>query len=260
MLDLLVPFPLLNFAQEIFQAIGMRRSDLVLLHLLLLNFSFYSTASAIHLVLKMSSSSNSPNDYYANIRTKWVNEYPSTGDIADTFAFYKECGYISPEATLQSMIEPIKTKCSRVLDYGCDKGEMLDFFCRSFDGEVHGYGIDINEEAIKFSKSKYPGLTFGLGDGTTIQYPDKYFDLVIVIAVVKHVRYGDRAKVYAELNRVAKHALLIEADEKDQKVQEHQGWKFYNSNFASEFEQNFLKPIKVLHESGDVLGLYECKK
>lgn len=205
-----------------------------------------------------SSPSAAAKDYYSNIKSKWVEEYPSSENLGDTWEFYKECGYKDPEATLRSMLDPISFDKKRILDYGCDKGLMLNFFCSSIE-RVEGYGIDINEEAIKYARKRFPTMTFEVGDGITIPYPDKHFDCVIAIATIKHVRYEDREKVYSEINRVADYALLIEADEKESNKQIFQGWTFYNSVFAEEFERSFDKPIKVVCEAGDILGLYKCK-
>jgi len=205
-----------------------------------------------------SSPSPSAKDHYSNIKSKWVKEYPSSDTLEGIWTFYKECGYKDPEATLRSMLDPISFEKKRLLDYGCDKGLMTDFFCLSFEG-IEGYGIDINEEAIKHAQKRFPTMTFEVGDGITIPYPDKHFDCVIAIATIKHVRYEDREKVYAELNRVAEYALLVEADEKEQREEAFQGWTFYNSNFAEEFERKLYEPVKILREGGDILGLYKCK-
>ena len=204
-----------------------------------------------------SSSSPTAKDYYSNIKSKWVEEYPSSDNLHETWGFYKECGYKDPEATLRSMLNPISFEKKRLLDYGCDKGLMTNFFSSSLEG-VEGYGIDINEEAIKHAQKRFPTMTFEVGDGITIPFPDKHFDCVIAVATIKHVRYEDREKVYAELNRVASYALLVEADEKEQNEQVFHGWTFYNSNFEEEFKKNFDEPVKVLREGGDILGLYKC--
>ena len=135
---------------------------------------------------------------------------------------------------------------------------MLDFFCSGLEG-IEGHGCDINDAAVKYAREHFPSYTFEVGDGITIPYPDKHFDCIILVATIKHVRYEDRAAIYKEINRVASFALMIEADEKEQKEQTFQGWTFYNSNFAEEFQKNFVAPVKVLHESGDILGLYKCK-
>ena len=106
----------------------------------------------------------------------------------------------------------------------------------------------------------FPYITFEVSDGIAIPFPDKHFDCVIAVATIKHVRYEDRDEVYAELNRVADYALLVEADEKEKCEQSFQGWTFYNSNFSREFEQSFVGPVKVVREGGDILGLYKCKR
>mmetsp|Transcript_25659 Transcript_25659/g.54008 ORF Transcript_25659/g.54008 Transcript_25659/m.54008 type:complete len:212 (-) Transcript_25659:179-814(-) len=198
--------------------------------------------------------------YYTQIKSKWASDYPSSEDIESIWGFYNECGYDDPQSTLKSMLDPITPlKKKRILDYGCDKGLMLDFFCKALDADTKGYGVDINDEAIKTAKRRFPRFSFQVGDGLTIPYDDKYFDVVLVMATMKHVRYEDRDAIYAEINRVADHALVIEADEKEQNVQEMMGWKFYNSNFAEEFDKNFDACVKVVREGGDILGLYKCK-
>mmetsp|Transcript_6870 Transcript_6870/g.15002 ORF Transcript_6870/g.15002 Transcript_6870/m.15002 type:complete len:257 (+) Transcript_6870:76-846(+) len=214
----------------------------------------------VHIPVAMASSSSSSTDYYDSIKSKWSSEYPSSNEIDEIWDFYKEAGYDDPKATLRSMLDPVTFTKNRILDYGCDKGLILDFFCGSVHDAIEGYGLDINEDAIKDAQKRFPSRVFKGGDGLTIPYPDKHFDVVICIATIKHVRYEDRAAVYAELNRVADYALLIEADEKEQKTQETMGWTFYNSNFSQEFEDNFATEVKVVREGGDILGLYECKK
>jgi hypothetical protein len=90
-----------------------------------------------------------------------------------------------------------------------------------------------------------------------VPYPDKHFDLVFVCAVVKHVRYEDRERFYRELARVADMVFLIEVDSTEQEEVAHQGWTFYHSSFEQEFAR-FLRPVEVVHEAGDLLGIYAC--
>ena len=81
---------------------------------------------------------------------------------------------------------------------------------------------------------------------------------MFVCAVIKHVRYEDRDRIYGELNRVADKVFIIEADEKTREEVSYGTWTFYNSNFEDEFGKHF-SPIEVLREAGDLLGLYSCK-
>eukprot|EP00565_Helicotheca_tamesis_P002751 CAMPEP_0185731602 /NCGR_PEP_ID=MMETSP1171-20130828/13467_1 /TAXON_ID=374046 /ORGANISM="Helicotheca tamensis, Strain CCMP826" /LENGTH=224 /DNA_ID=CAMNT_0028400905 /DNA_START=140 /DNA_END=814 /DNA_ORIENTATION=+ len=223
----------------------------------------------------MSPNNNDPPSYYTNMAPKWQEEYPSSNHLDEHWSFYKECGYTNPQSTLKSMLEPITFTKKKILDYGCDKGLMLHFFCTAIaegikkeeengnnnsSSIVEGYGIDINPKAIETASKQFPSYKFTVSNGLSIpHYPDKYFDVVIVIATMKHVLYQDRDQVYKELNRVADYALVIEADKSRREVEEFQGWKFYHSNFEQELNENFGGAVKVVKEGGDILGLYKCK-
>jgi SAM-dependent methyltransferase len=196
-------------------------------------------------------------DYYRKIEEKWKYDYPSSKNIDEIWDFYIECGYENPQETIGGILDKVKWNKKRVLDFGCDKGFMLDFICNRYPS-LSGYGIDINSAAIKTAREFFPGQEFEAFDGMTIPYGEKYFDLVFVCAVMKHVRYEDRDHIYSELNRVADKVFIIEADEKTREKVSYKTWTFYNSNFEEEFEQHF-HPIKVMHEAGDLLGLYSCR-
>ena len=114
--------------------------------------------------------------------------------------------------------------------------------------------------SIPWSANKsFPKLNFSVYDGVNIPFEDKYFDLVFVCAVVKHIRYEDREHFYNEINRVSNNVFFIDADSKKKEEVEHHSWTFYNSNFEEEFRNHF-DPIEVVHEAGDILGLYNCRK
>lgn len=78
-------------------------------------------------------------EYYNRIKSKWATEYPSSEEIEEIWSFYRECGYKDPPATLRSMVDPITFTRRRILDYGCDKALMLDFFCNSIKMKVSTY-------------------------------------------------------------------------------------------------------------------------
>ncbi|MDJ0762826.1 MAG: class I SAM-dependent methyltransferase [Myxococcota bacterium] len=192
--------------------------------------------------------------YYQNIGVKWQTEYPSPADIEEVWAFYRECGYKDPQQTLSKLLRHTAWTKRRVLDLGCDRGLMLAFICEQFP-RISGHGIDINHEAIAAARKHFPKHVFKGFDGVTIPYPEKYFDLVFVCAVAKHIRYEDREHFYRELRRVADSVLLIEIDAKKKEEVKQQGWTFYYSNFEQEFG-HFFRPIEVVHEAGDLLGIY----
>ncbi len=196
-------------------------------------------------------------DYYKKIESKWATEYPSSTRMDEIWSFYKECGYENPQETLGKILDKVEWRKKKILDFGCDNGLMLNFICTRYP-EVSGVGIDINSSAIEKAQKAFPNYDFQSFNGIKTSFEDKSFDLVFISAVIKHVRYEDREIVYRELSRISDKVFFIEADSKIKEEVPHGSWTFYNSNFEEEFKRYF-EPIDVLHEAGDILGLYNCK-
>ncbi|MDB9786529.1 class I SAM-dependent methyltransferase [Bacteriovoracaceae bacterium] len=196
-------------------------------------------------------------EYYEKIASKWEKEYPSSGNIDEMWDFYKECGYKDPQDTIRNLLNGVEWNKASMLDLGCDNGFMLKTICDWFPS-VSGIGIDINSNAIKKAQTFFPEYTFETFNGIKIPYEDKSFDLVLVCAVVKHIRYEDREKFYSEILRVADSVLFIEKDSKIEEEVNQYSWTFYHSDFEKEFEE-FFEPLEITHEGGDLLGLYRCR-
>ena len=169
-------------------------------------------------------------DYYREIESKWKNEFPSAKSIDEIWSFYKECGYKDPQKTLSTVLRKVDWQKNRVLDFGCDRGFMLQFICEHFPF-LSGVGVDINSSAIEKAKKNFPNLEFKTFDGINLPFEDNSFDLVFASAVIKHIRYEDRGRVYSEFDRVAKQLFFIEADSKRQEKVLYGSWIFYNSDF-----------------------------
>ncbi len=195
-------------------------------------------------------------DYYKNIEAKWKNKFPSTKNIDEVWNFYKECGYANPQKTLNAILEKVNWHRNRVLDFGCDSGFMLEFICGQYPA-LSGVGIDINSGAVEEAKKNFPNLEFRVFDGLNFPFEDKSFDLIFASAVIKHIRYEDRERIYNEIKRVSDNVFFVEADSKTKEEVPHGSWTFYNSNFEKEFSDHF-NPLKIVHEAGDLLGLYSC--
>ena len=98
----------------------------------------------------------------------------------------------------------------KILDIGCGKGFMLyDFKKANSNFEVEG--IDISEYAIKNSKTEVRDY-LKVGDAKTLEYPDKYFDLVISITTVHNLELEDCKKGLKEIERVSKKNKFITVD------------------------------------------------
>ena len=98
-----------------------------------------------------------------------------------------------------------KLKNKKTLDLGCGGGKDLILIEKM---GMKGYGIDISENAIKFAKQYikewniYVEIKFY--DGKKITYPNEYFDFVISLGVLDHMKFSDSLLLIDEVYRVLK--------------------------------------------------------
>jgi ubiquinone/menaquinone biosynthesis C-methylase UbiE len=71
--------------------------------------------------------------------------------------------------------------------------------------------IDIDHRTLHMPA--HPLVKRELGDLLGLPYPDNSFDVVACISVLEHLSASDREVAAAELVRVARHALILTADE-----------------------------------------------
>jgi ubiquinone/menaquinone biosynthesis C-methylase UbiE len=89
----------------------------------------------------------------------------------------------------------------RILDVGCGGG----YFTHAISGlgsprEV--FGIDISENAIQQARSDYPGINFSVGEITSLEFQEEFFEAIFAIEVLEHIM--DVGLALKELNRVLK--------------------------------------------------------
>lgn len=89
-----------------------------------------------------------------------------------------------------------------VLDVGASTGIIDNELAKSFKKVV---GIDIDREAIKHAKKKFPrkNLVFKVGDAMSLDFTNSSFDLVVCTQIYEHV--PDDQKLMNEIYRVLKH-------------------------------------------------------
>lgn len=96
----------------------------------------------------------------------------------------------------------------RILDWGCGCGQVLRYFNRYNNVEVNGADIDsVNikwcENNLDFAKFYQvplkPPTNFSTG----------YFDLIIGISVVTHLRENDQSDWLAELSRISRKGAIV---------------------------------------------------
>jgi ubiquinone/menaquinone biosynthesis C-methylase UbiE len=65
----------------------------------------------------------------------------------------------------------------RVLDVGCATGK--DLLHPIYASAAERCGIDPDEQAIRYGRSRYPTLQLRIGAAELLPYPDRYFDFVV---------------------------------------------------------------------------------
>lgn len=103
---------------------------------------------------------------------------------------------------IQQIIEVMKPFVSgRVLDVGCGDGTLSDGISKLAQ-VTEVTGIDISNTAIEIAKSKYPHVTYRVGEVTNLPFASDAFDIVTAIEVVEHIY--DTERMFQELSRVLK--------------------------------------------------------
>lgn len=112
-----------------------------------------------------------------------MNKYSSSNlcKYRDPLARIPLSGFLK---VLSNLVNSLGVK--NILDIGCGEG-FVDKYLISKNKDLIIHGIDINEEAISMAKQVCPDAVFEKGDIFNIDYPDKSFDLILVIEVLEHL-------------------------------------------------------------------------
>ena len=95
------------------------------------------------------------------------------------------------------------SKNNKILDLSCGTGELLKELQKRSNDKSIFYGVDISEEMLNISKSKFfNNAVFQKSDVHTLPFLDNQFDYVITTEAFHH--YYDQQKVLLEMKRVVK--------------------------------------------------------
>ena len=90
-------------------------------------------------------------------------------------------------------------KGEKVLDVGCNAGELLNKIVATYG--ANAFGLDISDETISVARKYNPfDNDYIVGDAENLPYADKTFDVVVSTDVLEHVPQPD--KVISEILRV----------------------------------------------------------
>ncbi|UTW55156.1 methionine biosynthesis protein MetW [Kordiimonas sp. SCSIO 12610] len=109
--------------------------------------------------------------------------------------------YLRPDLT---MIADMITPNSRVLDIGCDKGDLLNFLVKN--KMVDGRGIELSQQGVNECVANGLFVIQGDADNDLGEYPDQSFDYVVLSRTLQAVK--DPQKVLRELLRIGKKAIV----------------------------------------------------
>ncbi|HKY94131.1 MAG TPA: methionine biosynthesis protein MetW [Kiloniellales bacterium] len=103
-------------------------------------------------------------------------------------------------AAIAAMVEP----GARVLDIGCEDGQLLQFLVRTKG--VRGRGLELSQEGVNASVRRGLSVVQGDADRDLVDYPDRAFDTVILSQTLQATRWPDR--VLAQLVRIGHRAVV----------------------------------------------------
>ncbi len=95
----------------------------------------------------------------------------------------------------------IPDEIHNILDLGCGDGVITNEF---IEKGIDVFGTDFSTIALGFMRGKRL-----VSDVAYIPFPDQYFDLVICAEVIEHLPYGVYEQTLLEIERVAKHYIII---------------------------------------------------
>lgn len=110
----------------------------------------------------------------------------------------------------QMVVDEVKKlyPVSRVLEIGCNTGSNLLRINEIFP-KVKLFGIDVNEQCVKRAKKFLENALIKTGTYYAIPFPDKFFDIVLADAVLMYASPKDIMRAMAEVDRVARRAIII---------------------------------------------------
>jgi len=101
---------------------------------------------------------------------------------------------------IAEMVEP----GARVLDIGCDTGDLLKLLESKRD--VDGRGVEISQSGVNFCVAKGLSVVQGDADSDLENYPDRAFDYAILSQTLQATRRPRH--VLEQLMRIGRHAIV----------------------------------------------------
>jgi SAM-dependent methyltransferase len=145
---------------------------------------------------------------------RWLSARPTLWNL---FRRVLEFNFVEEKRVIKKELVPHarltrkhEARAPRLLDLGCGTGELTAGFLKVGYSYV---GIDIEPERIEYARKTYPKGEFHVMDATAINYPDDYFDQILVTGVLHHLSDDEVRRIVREMRRVLRpggRALVME--------------------------------------------------
>lgn len=107
-------------------------------------------------------------------------------------------------------IGPGLSRCRRILDWGCGAGRLTRYLLAEAPPDQEVWGADVDSVNVDWCRSTYPDAHFEqipLLPPTLL--PDGFFDLIIGVSVLTHLREAVATQWLHELRRIAAPGALL---------------------------------------------------
>jgi SAM-dependent methyltransferase len=139
-------------------------------------------------------------------RVKWVVVKDSLNSVLKYHMAELE---IAKDASRKGHLLPEIPKDARfVLDIGCGMGQTL--IACNLPGEVYGYGIDCDSEAILAGKKIVPSnIDLRVASGEAIPFPNDYFDFIIARVSLPYMNINQAVHEISRVLKIGGRAWLV---------------------------------------------------
>lgn len=145
----------------------------------------------------------------------------------------------------KEVISKIFHKNKKTLDFGCGAGQFSVIF-----NPKKYYGVDTDKKYIKFCKKNHKGNFYIINNSPPYQFNDKYFDQILVSAVIHHIDKRLLTKILKEFKRILKdNGKLIIIDHYSKEHQKNIFCKFLIIFDRGKYFRNPNNVIKIFSKN-----------
>jgi 2-polyprenyl-3-methyl-5-hydroxy-6-metoxy-1,4-benzoquinol methylase len=126
-----------------------------------------------------------------------------------------------------------------ILDFGCGNG----WFCNELSAFGDVTGIDLNEEAMREARDKWPGITFIGGDVFDHEPAGMQFDLIVSQQVIAHV--DDQPTYVSKIAQLLRPGGYLLLTTNNKFVMQRLGTSDWGSERSSGHLENWLSMVEL---------------